>query len=149
MPADRGTRATVGSLCKRPAFEQFRANGLNESAAANGQNFPASAVLTEALVECLHDLLHAEGQLMKALPKMAKAARSDNLTQAFEQHLLETQGQIERLNRVFDLLGLKAAAKPCKGMAGLIEEGQEIITQGKAQTDLSRGLSPHRGGPKG
>ena len=91
-----------------------------------GQMFPESETLTESLAECLQDLLHAEGQLTKALPKMAKAARSAELAQAFEQHLMETEAQVERLKEVFRAIGKKATPKPCKGMAGLIAEGQEV-----------------------
>ena len=93
-------------------------------------------VLKELLVEELQDLLHAEGQLVKALPKMARAAKSGELKSAFTTHLEETKGQVERLKQVFELLGEKAKAKPCKGMQGLIEEGQEKITDGKEKEDV-------------
>jgi|SRR5579871_5512724 len=85
--------------------------------------------LEEMLVEELQDLLHAENQLVKALPKMAKAARNEELKQAFQTHLEETQGHVERLQQVFELLGSRPKAKPCKGMAGIVAEGQEKITE--------------------
>ena len=79
-------------------------------------------MLEELLTEQLQDLLHAENQLVKALPKMAKAANSEELRQAFEDHLEQTKGHVERLKQAFDLLEEKAKTKPCKGMAGLVEE---------------------------
>ncbi len=92
-------------------------------------------MLRELLIEELRDIYHAEGQLVKALPKMAKAAKSDQLWQAFQKHLAETEGHVERLQKAFDLLGEKAKGKPCKGMMGLVEEGRETIDEGKAMED--------------
>ncbi len=95
-----------------------------------------STALQELLVEELQDLLHAEGQLVKALPKMAKAAHEPKLKQAFEKHLEETKGHVERLKQAFELLGAKPKAKPCKAMQGLVEEGQETITEGKEKDEV-------------
>jgi Mn-containing catalase len=89
--------------------------------------------LNELLVNELRDILHAEKQLTKALPKMAKAARFDRLRECFEEHLVETQAQIERINECFSLLGETARAKPCKGMIGLVEEGQEVMAEGETK----------------
>jgi Mn-containing catalase len=91
--------------------------------------------LQEMLVEEMQDLLHAEHQLVKALPKMAKAAHDPKLKQAFEKHLEETQGHVERLEQAFNLLEHKPKAKVCKGMQGLVEEGQEKITEGKEKEE--------------
>ena len=88
-------------------------------------------VLNDLLVEEMQDLLHAENQLVKVLPKMAKAAHDVKLKHAFEAHLEQTKGHVERLNQAFELLGAKAKAKPCKAMQGLVEEGSETITEGK------------------
>jgi Mn-containing catalase len=99
------------------------------------------AVLEELLVEEMQDLLHAESQLVKALPKMAKAANDPKLREAFQKHLEETKGHVERLKQAFDLLGAKAKAKPCKGMLGLVEEGQEIIEEGKEKEDAAADLA--------
>jgi Mn-containing catalase len=128
-------------LVDSPAFQSLRDRGINGPMSGNRAEFPASEPLTASLRDCLRDLLHAEGQLVKALPKMAKAARSEELARCFEQHLAETEGQVERLKEVFGLLGDKAAPKPCKGMAGLVEEGQEVIEEGKEKTDLSADLA--------
>jgi Mn-containing catalase len=87
--------------------------------------------LEEMLVEQLQDLLHAEGQLVKTLPKMAKAAHEPKLKMAFQKHLEETKGHVDRLKQAFDLLGSKAKAKPCKAMQGLVAEGLEILEEGK------------------
>jgi len=97
--------------------------------------------LSELLLDELRDILHAEKQLTKALPKMAKAARFDRLRECFEQHLIETEGQIERLNECFSFLGETARAKPCKGMMGLVEEGQEVMAEGEEKEDATADLA--------
>ncbi len=122
-----------------PAFQDFRSR--NGHAPDDGEAFPAAEMLKETLLDGLRDLLHAEGQLVKALPKMAKAARSSELRNAFKQHLAETEGQVQRLKEVFRLLEEKATPKPCKGMAGLVEEGEEVITEGKEKEDVAADLS--------
>ncbi|WP_407175418.1 DUF892 family protein [Bradyrhizobium sp. STM 3562] len=99
------------------------------------------AGLTELLMHELGDLLHAEKQLTKALPKMAQAARFDQLREAFERHLAETEEQIERINKCFELLGETAHTKPCKGMRGLIEEGQEVMGEGEEMEDAAADLA--------
>jgi len=85
--------------------------------------------LREALVEEIRDLYNAEKQLIKALPKMAKASTNDELREAFESHLEETEGQVTRLERVFELLDEKPRGKHCAGMAGIIEEGNEKLQE--------------------
>lgn len=102
---------------------------------------PEPEMLEEVLIEQLQDLLHAEGQLVKALPRMAAAATSDLLRMAFETHLEETKGQADRLKDVFDLLGSDTKAKPCKGMAGLIEEGEEVIAEASEKEDVAADLA--------
>ncbi|MEA2542777.1 MAG: hypothetical protein QOH35_4143, partial [Acidobacteriaceae bacterium] len=77
----------------------------------------------------LRDLYSAENQLVKALPKLAKAAEDDELQLAFSEHLEETKGQVERLQQVFSLLHEKPTGKHCNGMEGLIEEGKEAIDE--------------------
>jgi len=98
-------------------------------------------MLQEVLIEEMQDLLHAENQLVKALPKMAKAANNEELSSAFKEHLEQTKGHVERLKRAFELLGAKPKAKPCKGMAGLVEEGQEVITEGKEKDEAEADLA--------
>src|SRR5690606_39582929 len=85
--------------------------------------------LRDLYVEELEDLYSAENQLLKALPKMAKAASNDQLRAAFEEHLEVTRGQVERLESIFDELERSPKGKRCKGMAGLIEEGNEMMKE--------------------
>jgi Mn-containing catalase len=101
----------------------------------------ASEGISELLIDELRDILHAEKQLIKALPKMAKAARFDRLRELFEQHLVETEEQVERLNECFSLLGETARAKACKGMMGLVEEGQEVMAEGEEKEDAPADLA--------
>jgi len=86
-----------------------------------------SKTLHDAFLEELRDLYNAEKQITKALPKMAKAAIAAPLADAFESHLKETEGQIKRLEQVFESLGEPVKSKSCEGMAGIIEEGKNII----------------------
>lgn len=81
------------------------------------------------LIDELKDLYSAEKQITRALPKMAKNAENDQLKQAFELHLKQTEGQIERLDRIFEILGKSSSGKTCKGMQGLIEEGSETMEE--------------------
>jgi ferritin-like metal-binding protein YciE len=85
--------------------------------------------LREVMLEELRDLYSAENQLVKALPKLSRAAEDDELKQAFSEHLEETTGQVERLKQVFSLLEEKPTGKHCDGMEGLIEEGKEAIDE--------------------
>jgi ferritin-like metal-binding protein YciE len=86
--------------------------------------------LEDLLADELKDLYSAENQLVKALPKMAKTAKSRELRMAFEQHLEQTKNQVRRLERACDELGFSPRGKKCVGMEGLIEEGKEIMTNG-------------------
>jgi ferritin-like metal-binding protein YciE len=89
----------------------------------------SSENLKEILIEELKDIYHAEGQLVKALPKMAKAAQNEDLKQGITQHLKETEGHVKRLERVFSLLDEPAKGKTCPAMKGLIEEGNDSIKE--------------------
>ncbi|MGA1856441.1 ferritin-like domain-containing protein [Azospirillum sp. 11R-A] len=92
----------------------------------------AAKTMQDLLIEDLRDIYHAEKQIAKALPKMAKAASSDKLRQAFETHLEQTHGQIERLQQVFEELDTRPRGKHCDAMEGLISEAQEILEMGLA-----------------
>jgi len=85
--------------------------------------------LKDLLVDELRDTLSAENQITKALPKMASAVQSEKLKAAFEEHLEQTKGHVDRLKQVFEKLGKSPRSKHCKGMEGLISEGQELIEQ--------------------
>ena len=85
--------------------------------------------IEKLFVNELKDLYSAEKQITRALPKMAKAATNEELRTAFETHLKETEGHIERLDRVFEILGKPATGKTCKGMQGVLEEGAETLDE--------------------
>jgi len=88
----------------------------------------------------LRDLYNAENQLVKALPKMAKAASSEELQDAFEKHLEQTKTHVERLEEVFEELGEKPKSKTCKAMKGLIEEGSEILHEDGDESVIDAGI---------
>ena len=90
------------------------------------------ASLEELYIDELKDLYNAEKQLVKALPKMAKAASSEDLREAFQEHLEVTKGQVTRLEQIFEELGVAPRGKKCKGMEGLIEEGAEMMSEDAA-----------------
>src|SRR5919206_4659137 len=85
--------------------------------------------LNDLFLDTLKDIYYAEKQILKALPKMARAAQSEEGKAGFLQHRDETQGQIERLEQVFELIGKPARGKPCQAMQGIIEEGKEIMEE--------------------
>jgi ferritin-like metal-binding protein YciE len=89
----------------------------------------ANESLKDLYIDELKDLYSAENQLLKALPKMAKAATSPDLRAGFETHLEQTKGHVQRLETIFELLGESPRGKKCKGMEGLIEEGAEAIEE--------------------
>ena len=91
--------------------------------------------LRDLYVEQLKDLYNAEQQLIKALPKMAKAASSEELRAAFESHLEETRQHAQRIETIFEQMGEKAKGKKCKAMEGLVEEGGEVIKE-----DMDEGI---------
>ena len=96
--------------------------------------------LQDLLIEELHDIYDAENQILKALPKMSKAASAPELKQAFDQHLKQTQTHVERLDRVFQQFGQKPKGKTCPAILGILEEGEEIIKEYKGSPALDAGL---------
>ena len=98
------------------------------------------STLEELLIDQMQDLYDAEKQLVKALPKMAKAATSEELQQAIRDHLEETTNQVVRLEQAFEHLEKQPKAKPCKAMRGLIEEGSEVIEEGAPEPFTDLGL---------
>lgn len=96
--------------------------------------------LRDLYVEQLHDLYSAETQLVEALPKMAKAASNAKLQQAFQTHLKQTQTHVQRLEDIFDGLGAKPKGQKCKGMEGLIKEGEEMIKMKGDPSAIDAGL---------
>ena len=96
--------------------------------------------LQKLFVEELRDLYSAENQITKALPKMMKKATSPQLKAAFEKHLKETEGQVARLEQIFESLGEKPKGKTCKAMEGLVEEGSELMHENIEPAVLDAGL---------
>jgi ferritin-like metal-binding protein YciE len=96
--------------------------------------------LNALFLDTLKDIYYAEKQIYKSLPKMAKAAQSDQLRAAFEKHHDETEGQIERLEQVFELLGKPARGKKCDAIEGILDEGKEIMDEYKGMSALDAGL---------
>jgi len=87
------------------------------------------SALKELYIDELRDIYNAETQLVKALPKMAKASTSDELRSGFESHLEQTKGHVQRLEEIFDALDEKPTGKKCAGMQGLVKEGEEIMDE--------------------
>jgi Mn-containing catalase len=123
-----------------PALQDPSAGGTSPVKAESSPPI-VSEGLQDLLIDQLRDILHAEKQLLKALPKMAKASRYDRLRELMELHLAETEEQVERINECFSLLGVTARAKACKAMMGLVEEGEEVIEEGKEKEDALADLA--------
>jgi ferritin-like metal-binding protein YciE len=106
--------------------------------------FTRSAMKLEALqdlfVDQLRDLYNAENQILKALPKMSKAANSAELRNGFQEHLEQTKEHVDRLERVFSILGTKPRGKTCAAMEGIIEEGKELLGNDVEASVLDAGL---------
>jgi ferritin-like metal-binding protein YciE len=100
----------------------------------------AEKKLTDLFYDTLKDVYFAERQVLKSLPRMAKAARSDDLKKAFLTHRDETEGQIERLQQVFEIVGRRAQAKTCEAIKGILEEGDEIMEDYRDSHALDAGL---------
>ena len=96
--------------------------------------------LQELYVEQLRDLYNAESQLVKALPKMAKAAQSEALRQGFEHHLEQTNGHVDRLEQIFSAMDESPKGRKCAGMEGLVKEGEEVIKEQSSSDALDAGL---------
>ncbi|NKJ04927.1 MULTISPECIES: YciE/YciF ferroxidase family protein [Rhizobium] len=96
--------------------------------------------LEDLFYDTLQDIYYAERKILKALPKMARAAQSPELKAGFEKHLEETEGQVERLEQIFELMGKRAKGKTCDAIEGILAEGEEIIEEFKGTHALDAGL---------
>ena len=96
--------------------------------------------LDDLFLDTLKDIYYAERKILKALPKMARGAQSEKLKLAFEKHKDETEGQVERLQQVFEILGKRVQGKTCPAIDGIIEEGEEIMEEFKDTPALDAGL---------
>src|SRR6195952_5609142 len=106
----------------------------------NSEGLMAEKDLNALFLDTLKDIYYAEKQIYKALPKMAKAANSDKLRTAFEKHHDETEGQVERLEQIFELLGKAARGKKCDAIEGILDEGKEIMDEYADTSALDAGL---------
>lgn len=104
------------------------------------EHIMAEKNLNDLFLETLKDIYHAEKQIYRKLPKMAKNANSQELKNAFLTHREETTGQIERLEQIFEILGKRAQGKPCEAMKGILEEGEEVIEDFGDSDALDAGL---------
>ncbi len=100
----------------------------------------ATKTMEDLFYETLKDIYFAERQIYKTLPKIAKAADSDDLREALMAHRQETQGQIERLGEIFEMIGKAARAKTCEAIKGILEEGDEVIEDFEGSDALDEGL---------
>jgi ferritin-like metal-binding protein YciE len=96
--------------------------------------------LQELFLTTLQDIYHGEKQILKALPKMAKNASTPELKQAFQHHLDQTEGQVDRLQRVFELMDKSARGRTCEAIEGLIEEGKEVMSEAEPGQVMDAGL---------
>ena len=101
---------------------------------------PTQMTLDDLFLDTLKDIYYAEKQIVKALPKMAKAAQDPNLKAGFEKHMNETEGHIDRLEQVFEIIGKPARGKTCDAILGILEEGKSIIEDYKGTVSLDAGL---------
>jgi ferritin-like metal-binding protein YciE len=101
---------------------------------------PHDTTLESILIDELRDIYHAERQLVRALPKLAKAATSPDLREALESHLAETEEQVSRVEQAFEMLNESAKAKTCPGMMGIVEEGSELIKEHEKGAALDAGI---------
>lgn len=100
----------------------------------------AEKTLNDLFYETLRDIYYAECKILKSLPKMARAAQSEKLKNAFQKHRDETEGQVERLQQVFEIIGKNARAKTCPAIDGIVEEAEEIMEDFKGTPALDAGL---------
>lgn len=100
----------------------------------------ADKTLNDLFYETLRDIYYAERKILKSLPKMARNAQSDKLKNAFLKHRDETEGQVERLQQIFEIIGKNARAKTCPAIDGIVEEAEEIMDDFKGTPALDAGL---------
>jgi ferritin-like metal-binding protein YciE len=121
--------------CLRNSYRERKSNNNNTE-----RQIMKLDTLKKLYVSELRDLYNAENQLLKALPKMAKAASSEELKDGFEKHLEQTKGHVERLEQIFEGLDENPKGKTCKAMKGLIEEGSEILKEDGEKSVLDAGV---------
>jgi ferritin-like metal-binding protein YciE len=128
MPT-KSTAARTSNRSTGKKKQSGTATQKNTSQKKKSQQTTSSLSLRKIFEDLLHDTYDAEVQLVEALPEMAQAAYSDDLREAFEDHLEQTKKHVERLDRVYDRLGIDKSNKTCEAMQGLVAEGQHIIEE--------------------
>jgi ferritin-like metal-binding protein YciE len=121
---------------RTPAFGPERSPGtatlrveLSQASTPKENAMAKQKTLDDLFFHTLKDIYYAERKILKSLPRMAKAVDSDELRQAFEKHRDETQGQIERLEQIFEMLGKRASGKTCEAINGILEEGESVMEE--------------------
>ena len=130
----RAAKTTGRSASKAPARRPAKKGGRGRASAASQKD------LGDLFMETLKDIYHAEKQILRALPKMAKAAQSSELRQAFQTHTEQTRVQVDRLEKIFAMSGERPKAKTCHAILGLVEEGEEVMEEFKGSDALDAGL---------
>ncbi len=113
---------------------------VNPARAAREEDRMSIDNLQDLMVEELRDMYHAENQLMKTLPKLAKAASTPALKEAFQKHLAQTEKQVERIDQIFEQLGGNPKGKRCKGMEGILKEGEDLLDEEGPGAVIDAGL---------
>lgn len=131
-------RATAKKSAKKSVKKSAKKSAPKRMAAKRAA--PNDKDLNDLFHDTLKDIYFAEKQILKALPKMAKAAQSADLVAAFEKHHGETEGQVDRLEQVFKLIDKPAKAKTCDAIMGILDEGKEIMDEYKGTEALDAGL---------
>ena len=124
---------------RKPAKKSARKSSAGKSVARR-KTVPNDKDLNDLFYDQLKDIYFAEKQILKALPKMAKAAQSSDISAAFTKHLHETKGQVDRLERVFRLVDKPLRAKTCDAIMGILDEGKEVMDEYKGTEALDAGL---------
>src|ERR1700739_869265 len=139
--APRRRKTGVSGMAREVHGQSVYARDIRQAAEAASENTMKESALRDLYIDELRDIYNAENQLTKALPKMAKAAVAKELRAGFEEHLKQTEGHVRRLEQIFKDLDENPTGKKCKGMAGLIEEGKEMIQEGELEGEtLDAGL---------
>jgi ferritin-like metal-binding protein YciE len=131
---------TIGTFALPVALGHGEFQYLNDTSPREYAMHAKDKNLNDLFLDTLKDIYYAEKQILKALPKMAKAAHSDELRTAFEKHHGETEGQVERLEKVFELIDKPARAKTCDAIQGILDEGKEIMDEYKGSEALDAGM---------
>lgn len=142
--SSNGKAATARSAASSASTAKSRSTAAAATGRSRLESGSAPGEMQEGLKELftamLKDIYYAEKQILKTLPKMAKAAKTEELKQGFEQHREETAGQIERLEKVFAALGQKPKGEQCEAIQGILEEGKEVMEDFKGKAALDIGL---------